>query len=66
MECVTADDGCGGGMTYDAYTYLTSHWAYLEDDWAYTATDDAPCTYDKKVAEASSGVTLATYVCVYP
>ena len=53
-------------MTYDAYTSLTSHWAYLEDDWAYTATDEAPCTYDKSVAEASSGVKLSTYVCVYP
>ena len=45
MDCVTVDDGCNGGMTYDAYTYLTSHWAYLEDDWAYTATDQT-CTYD--------------------
>ena len=55
MDCVTVDDGCGGGMTYDAYTYLTSHWAYLEDDWAYTATDQT-CTYEKSVAESSSGV----------
>ena len=62
VDCVTVDDGCNGGMTYDAYTYLMSHNAYLEADWPYTATDGT-CTYKK--SEASS-VTLSTYVCVDP
>ena len=60
VDCVTVDDGCNGGMTYDAYTYLMDHNAYLEADWAYTATDGT-CTYDK--ADASD-LTLSTYVCV--
>jgi len=62
VDCVTADQGCGGGMTYDAYTYLMDHKAYLEDDWAYTATDGT-CTYDESKA---SNVTLSSYVCVDP
>ena len=62
VSCVTVDDGCNGGMTYDAYTYLLDHFAYLEADWPYTATDGT-CTY--KESEASS-VSLSTYVCVEP
>ena len=63
VECVTADNGCGGGMTYDAYTYLMDAYAYLEDDWPYTATDDADCTYERSEA---SDITLSSYVCVQP
>ena len=62
VDCVTADDGCGGGMTYDAYTYLMTAYAYNEDSWPYTATDGT-CTYSE--ADASS-VILDTYVCVEP
>jgi len=63
VECVTADNGCGGGMTYDSYTYYMSHKAYLDADWPYTATDDAECTY--KESEAAD-ISLSTYVCVQP
>ena len=45
VACVTVDEGCNGGMTYDAYTYLIDHNAYTEDNWAYTAMDST-CTYD--------------------
>ena len=62
VDCVTVDDGCGGGMTYDAYTYLMDHYAYLEADYKYTATD-GNCKYDESKA---SSVTLDTYVCVQP
>jgi len=62
---VTVDDGCGGGMTYDAYTYLMDHYAYKESDWAYTATDGT-CTYKESSAEASSHLHLQSYVCVDP
>ena len=62
VDCVTVDEGCNGGMTYDAYTYLTDHNAYLEADWPYTATDGT-CTYEES---AASDLTLSTYVCVYP
>jgi len=62
VDCVTVDQGCNGGMTYDAYTYLMSAHAYLEADWPYTAADGT-CTYD---ASKASSVTLATYVCVEP
>ena len=62
VDCVTVDDGCGGGMTYDAYTYLIDHYAYLEADYPYTATDGT-CNYNE--ADASK-VTLSTYVCVDP
>ena len=62
VDCVTVDDGCGGGMTYDAYTYLMSANAYLEADWPYTATDGT-CTYKKSEA---SDITLSSYVCVDP
>ena len=37
VACVTVDDGCNGGMTYDAYTYLMSANAYLDADWPYLA-----------------------------
>jgi len=43
---VKKDQGCNGGMTYDAYTYLMKNYAYLEEDWKYTATDTAECTYE--------------------
>lgn len=62
VDCVTVDNGCGGGMTYDAYTYLISHKAYLEDDYPYTATDGT-CTYDESKA---SDISLSSYVCVEP
>ena len=45
VACVTVDEGCNGGMTYDAYTYLIDHNAYLDEDWAYTAMD-SECTYN--------------------
>lgn len=62
VACVVADQGCNGGMTYDAYTYLMTANAYLEADWPYEGTDSA-CTY--KEAQASD-ITLSTYVCVDP
>ncbi len=62
VDCVTVDDGCNGGMTYDAYTYLMSANAYLEKDWAYTAKDGV-CHYK---ASKASDITLSTYVCVQP
>ena len=62
VDCETVDAGCGGGMTYNAYTYLCDHKAYLEKDYPYTATDTA-CTYEESKA---SDITLSTYVCVYP
>jgi hypothetical protein len=62
VACVTVDEGCNGGMTYDAYTYLIDHNAYTEDTWAYTAMD-SKCTYDMSEA---SGIHLETYVCVEP
>ena len=62
VDCVTTDNGCGGGMTYDAYTYLMDHNSYLESDYAYTATDGT-CSYSKSKA---SDVTLSSYVCVQP
>lgn len=62
VDCVTVDDGCNGGMTYDAYTYLMTANAYLEDDYAYTAKDGV-CHYK---ASKASDITLSTYVCVQP
>lgn len=62
VDCVTVDDGCQGGWTYDAYEYLMSHNAYLEEDYPYTASDGT-CSYEKAKA---SDVTLSTYVCIHP
>jgi len=43
------DAGCNGGWTYDAYDYLTDHFAYSEESWPYTATD-GNCTYQEDQA----------------
>jgi len=62
VDCVTVDYGCGGGMTYDAYTYYMSAKAYLEADWPYKAVNQS-CTYEESEA---SDVSLSGYTCVEP
>lgn len=65
VDCVGAPDtpqyeddaGCNGGWTYDAYSYLTDHYAMAEADYPYTATDGT-CSYD---ASNATDVTLSSW-----
>ena len=41
VDCSTEGEnaGCGGGMSYDAYTYYQTHSAMTESAYPYTAVD---------------------------
>ena len=65
VDCDMFSRGCDGGMAYNAYDYLTDHFAYLEEDYRYKAKA-GDCKYNRHEAKSSSGLKLASYVCISP